>query len=591
MMSIPSETPPIPTVDYGIAKLVERLLAKAIDDGATALTIELYREGTRVRYRRQGRWQMVVPLLAKVALESIGLYLRELANFPTTNGICTGTFEKVREGQTHQLTLKIFPTASGDQIGIAIQPTQRPAPSLEKIITDANTFNRFQRLLDAERGLFLIIGSEDSGKSATIASILAVKADENKNVWWLAKSAQYAIDGVAVLSTTTSETLQACLEQTPDILAIDPLTDGETARQLFQLASNRLVLVSMVADSLGNAFQQLLDWGISVDRLASNLLGVLQQKLLNSLCHQCRLSDRPSLEEFNRLGLARPRSGEYFRSNSLSFEQCEEQRRTHQLCKVCYGSGYQNRVAIQALLPMQSQLKALLQRQSDSEEIDLAMRESGISTLLDRAWQLASAGQISLLEVQQCLRPGSFGQMENWDDDQVMAMEFGQVSGRVVNDGHLQAEMTALQQKYQQAMSELESRQEQAETFEQRLWQSRQQAEQSTKIEIALQLISIIDIVELARNSIRPQSDREAAIQKGYSMLENKLLSTLRDMGVRSIEAQGRPFDSRWHEVAEEEVNQSLSGHVLAELKRGFMLGDRVLRLAQVRVAVSSSYL
>jgi type II secretory ATPase GspE/PulE/Tfp pilus assembly ATPase PilB-like protein len=155
MMSIPSETPPIPTVDYGIAKLVERLLAKAIDDGATALTIELYREGTRVRYRRQGRWQMVVPLLAKVALESIGLYLRELANFPATNGICTGTFEKIREGQTHQLTLKIFPTASGDQIGIAIQPTQRPAPSLEKIITDANTFNRFQRLLDAERAVNL----------------------------------------------------------------------------------------------------------------------------------------------------------------------------------------------------------------------------------------------------------------------------------------------------------------------------------------------------------------------------------------------------------------------------------------------------
>jgi molecular chaperone GrpE (heat shock protein) len=106
-----------------------------------------------------------------------------------------------------------------------------------------------------------------------------------------------------------------------------------------------------------------------------------------------------------------------------------------------------------------------------------------------------------------------------------------------------------------------------------------------------LQLLSVIDVVELARTSIKPQTDREAAIQKGYSMLEHKMISSIRDIGVRFTESQGHKFDAHFHEVVQEiGTHEYPAGVVISEVKRGYTLGDRVLRLAQVKVAVASSF-
>ena len=130
------------------------------------------------------------------------------------------------------------------------------------------------------------------------------------------------------------------------------------------------------------------------------------------------------------------------------------------------------------------------------------------------------------------------------------------------------------------------------ERFEQRLQQSRILVEHSTKTEMALQLISIIDVIELAKNSIKPQTDREISIQKGYSMLENKMLGSLREMGVRIIETKGSKFNPRFHEVlVEEGTNEYPPTTIINEFKKGYILADRVLRLAQVKVSVASSFL
>ncbi len=581
------------TSDRGITKLVDRLLLKAIEDEATAISIESHRDGTRVRYRRQGQWQMMLPILAGAAAQSIGSYVQEIG--------MTGGFNRTHTGRTYHFSLAVLPTVAGDKFHLTIAHRRRSAPSLDQLFIDPSSLQKVQHLLGGGRGILMVLANGDSGKSTTIAALLNHQVSETKNIWWLTHPAKYNLEGISIIEMPKQEAkstalLQSCLHQSPDILAFDRLADGQTAQTLFQAATEHLVIVSMVADSAGLALNQLLRWGISADLLAANLLGVIHQKLLYALCPRCRIADEPKLADFNRLGLARQIPGQYYQANSLTFEQCEERLQQRRLCINCHGSGHQGRMALHEIIPMQAQLKSLLQRQSDSEEIDLALREGGIFSLFDRALPLATVGRISLAEVQKCLQPGSIGQLDSFHDNQVMAMDFNRaehaVSGnRVEENSTVVAEREALQQKYQQLLSEVMDYQDREENFEQRLRQTRQQSEQSTKIEIALQMISIIDVVELARSSIKPQSDREAAIQKGYTMLENKLISTLRDMGIHSIETQDRSFDSHWHEVIEEEVSSQPAGQVLSERKRGFMLGDRVLRLAQVKVAVASSFL
>lgn len=572
--NIPSST------NHSVVKLVDRLLLKAIADEASTISIENHHSGTRVRYRRQGQWQMMMPILAGAATELIGSHLQELA--------IAGSFERYREGCSYKFALTVWPTVAGDRFSLKISHQRRTTPHLEKLFTTPSNLQKVQRMLAGDRGLLLVLANSDSGKSTTIATLLSHQVQESKNIWWLTTAAKYNLDGVSVLEMPKNEAkralmFQSCLAQSPDILAIDRLGDGQTAQALFQTAGEHLVIVSMVSDSVGLALNQLLAWGVSVDQLAANLLGVIHQKLLNSLCPRCRLADEPSLEEFNRLGLARQSQGQYYRANSLDFEQCEERQQQQRLCITCHGSGYQGRIGVQSVLPMQAQLKSLLQRHSDSEEIDTFLRECGILSLFDQALPLVTRGLISLAELQKCLLPG---RQESCNQMPLTTVELNDAG----SGSQTSVELLALQQKYQKSLEDLLGYQEREEIFEQRLRQNRQQAEQSTKIEIALQMISIIDVVELARSSIRPQSEREAAIQKGYTMLENKLISTLRDMGVRLIESQERSFDSRWHEVIEEEISNQPAGKVLAEIKRGFMLGDQVLRLAQVKVAVPSNF-
>jgi type IV pilus assembly protein PilB len=577
-------------VDSNLAKTVERLLTQAIDEGATAIALENHPEGTRLRYRCRGRWQMMAPPLARGAIDTIGNYLQELAG-----GSSQGSFERCHNGQNYRWDLRRWQTVSGCRYDLQLSTCSSTPPCLSELWEDAASRQQMQQLLAAERGLLLVVGTSDSGKATTLGTLLAHQVSETKNIWWLPQSSKYDLEGVSIVAQPEAAYLPQfvaeVLSQAPDIVAVDRLQQPEVARQLLETASERLVIASITADGIGTALKQLLAWGLEVDRLAGNLLGLIHQTLLPTLCPHCRLADEPSLAEFNRLGMARPRLGKYYRANSLTWEQSETLHRSQSLCRHCRGSGYQGRQGLYTLVPMQAQIKVLLQRGSDSEEIDLSLRESGAITLVDQAWAWAARGQISLREIQRCLRPSSLSQSESWSDDGVMALEFNAPDLVAANTNiQCQQELEQLRHQYQSVLTELESYQDQAQGTEQRLAQVRQQVELSTKVEIALQLISVLDIIELARNSIRPQSDREAAIQKGYSMLENKLLSTLRDMGVRPIESQGRRFDSRWHEVVEEEVSTHPVGMVLVERKRGFMIGDRVLRLAQVKVAIPSSF-
>jgi type II secretory ATPase GspE/PulE/Tfp pilus assembly ATPase PilB-like protein/molecular chaperone GrpE (heat shock protein) len=569
-----------------ISKLVDSLLTKAIEDEATAISVESHRDGTRVRYRRQGQWQMMMPVLAGAATKSIGSYLQEI-------GI-TGSFDRQHGGLNYRFHLSVWSTVAGEKFNLTISHRHSSALPLDRLFTDPASLQKVQSLLGGGRGLLLVLANKDSGKSSTIAALLQQQVSEAKNILWLSNPAKYNLEGVSILEMPKNEAksavlLQSCLQSAPDILAFDHLADGSTAKILFQQAADQLVIASMVADSPGMALNQLIEWGVSIDLISGSLLGVIHQKLLNVLCPRCRIAAEPQLEDFNRLGLARPIPGQYYQANTLTFEQCEERLQQRRLCISCHGSGYQGRMALSAIIPMQAQLKALLQRQSDSEEIDLSLREDGVFSLFDRALPLAAMGHVSLTEVQKCLRPSSIGQLDRCPDNQVLAMNLEPAAA--TNDRALQEELDNCNQKCQQLLTEILDYQEREESFEQRLRQSRQQAEQGTKVEIALQIISVIDVVELARSSIRPQSDREAAIQKGYTMLENKLISTLRDMGVHSIDTQDRQFDSHWHEVIEEEVSNKSAGIILAERKRGFILDDRVLRLAQVKVAVRSSFL
>jgi molecular chaperone GrpE len=108
----------------------------------------------------------------------------------------------------------------------------------------------------------------------------------------------------------------------------------------------------------------------------------------------------------------------------------------------------------------------------------------------------------------------------------------------------------------------------------------------SAGAETAAKLLPIIDDFERALETAPPVDASNNAWVEGILLVHRKLLSTLEEMGVQAIPAVGEPFDPNVHEALMQEPSDAYSsGTVVREMRRGYRLGERVIRPSLVVVA------
>jgi type IV pilus assembly protein PilB len=585
--------------DTAIVKLVSRILAKAIEDQATHLYFEPQAKSLQIRIRQDGVLQtalqnlphaMVVPTIEYLkASAEIGLKL------PAPQ---RGVIERAGKSGQVRIEITTLPTQFGDSITAKIAQIQQLPPSLHHLIPDRKLLTPIQQMIQSDQGLILFVGEQDSGKSATVYASLAVLDRPDLSIYALDRQFEYTVPGInqIILPDGELETISACLSQCPDILAvgcIDRLSIAQAA--ITAVAQGCLVFATVQAGTAGQAIAQLINLGMSPAQLYTATIGIIAQKQIGHNCPQCRVPHEPSSSELGYLGttsLLLKERRQYYRANRLNLQDIEQAKQTGKLCPKCQGLGYRGRIGLYEIAPITALLKPAF-LQGDAERIDLAIQETEMRSFLDLAIQLFQTGDTTLAEVRRCvpsktLLHNQLAEVEIPSEDLELTVDD---RGNLATTLYWKQQADLAKAESVQLLSELENYQQEADEFEQRIKQSRSQAEQSTRAEIALQLLSVIDVIELARTSIKPQTDREAAIQKGYSMLENKMLLSIKEIGVRVTETVGRKFDSHFHEVVQEiGTHEHQTGTILEEFRRGYTLGDRVLRLAQVKVAVTSRF-
>ncbi len=589
--------------DNAIVKLVSRILAKAIEDRATHLYFEPQAKSLQIRIRKDGVLQTALQNLPHKMVAPTIEYLKSTAQIPA-NLIAPqiGTVNHSSKIGRVVVEITTLPTQFGDSITAKIIYTQRQPLALSNIIPDRDLLNSIQLLIQSNRGLILIVGEQDSGKSTTVYTSLAALDRPDQNIYAIDRQLKYTVPGINQIllpnahSQTTVQTIETCLNQQPDILTIGCIDSLEIAQAAFQaVAQGCLVFATLQAPTAGEAIAQLAGLGVPLDQLYTATIGIIAQKLLKQTCDRCRLPYEPDSRELAQLGntpLSLSDRRQYYQANILSLYEIEQAKQTGKLCPKCQGLGYHGRIGIYEVLILTDRLKSVILN-GDAERINLAAQETGMRSFLDLAVQLFRVADTTLAEIKRCVAPKTLLQNQMAEADTYKDISEPDVDDEANLAATLYWKQQAEQAKteYKQLLSELENYQQESDQFEQRIKQSRSQVEQSTRAEIALQLLSVIDVIELARTSIKPQTDREAAIQKGYSMLEHKMLASIKEIGVRVSETIGHQFDPHLHEVVKEVgTHEHQPGIILGEFKRGYTLGDRVLRLAQVKVAVASSF-
>jgi type IV pilus assembly protein PilB len=590
--------------DNALVNLVDRILAKAIDDRTSHIYFEPQAQSLQIRIRQDGSLQIALQNLPHKLITPTIEYLKSIAkigsDLPAPQ---TGTIYKSAKLGRVKIQFTTLPTQFGDSITAKVTYIQQSPPPLSQLIPNRQTFDAIQQLADSDRGLVLIVGGKNSGKSTTIAASLAELQQSNRNIYTIDRQVKYTVPGINQITLqadandeTIARTIQTCLAQDPEVVAIGSIESFPVAQAALQaVAQGCLVFATIPVETAGKAIAHLIDLGIPAARLYTATIGIISQKMIKQVCGECRLAEEPDRLELARIGstilnLNNRRS--YYRAHSLSMGEIERAKQSGKLCPNCQGAGYRGSIGIHEVLTITDRFKSAIVN-GDAEHIDLVAQEMGMRSFLDLAISLFREGKTTLAEVKRCVPPRTLLQNQlahnetcpDHDDVDIDSTASLEVAW------HWKQQAVKAKTDCEYLSTQLAKYQQESDDFEHRIQRTRSQVEQGTRAEIALQLLSVIDVIELARTSIKPQTDREAAIQKGYSMLENKMLSSIREIGVRFTDSKGQKFDPHFHEVVQEiGTHDCPAGVVISELKRGYTLGDRVLRLAQVKVAVASSF-
>ncbi|WP_448561683.1 nucleotide exchange factor GrpE [Trichothermofontia sp.] len=159
----------------------------------------------------------------------------------------------------------------------------------------------------------------------------------------------------------------------------------------------------------------------------------------------------------------------------------------------------------------------------------------------------------------------------------------------------LVALIDTLKQEIQTLKSQLEDRTNQYmrlaadfENFRKRTSKEKEELDQQTKLSVLAEVLPVVDSFERARSQIKAKTEAEMAIHKDYQSVYKQLVDCLKRLGVAPMRAEGKPFDPNWHEaVLQTPSTEHEEGTVIEELVRGYLLGDRVLRHAMVKVATA----
>jgi type IV pilus assembly protein PilB len=595
-----------PTSDEenAIFNLVDRILAKAIDDRTSHIYFEPQAQSLQVRVRRDGLLQIALQNLPPKLVAPTIAHLKSCAKIGEDLAAPQiGTISKSGKFGRVKIEITTLPTQFGDSISAKIAYIQQPPFALKQLISNRENLAQIQQLIGSDRGLILIVGGQNSGKSTTVAASLAELQQADRIIYAIDRQVKYTIPGIDRISLpahaddeTIERMMQTCLRQDPDVLAIGSIDSlGIAQAALRAVAQGCLVFATIEAETAGRAIAHLIDLGIPAARLYTAIIGVVSQKMIQQVCADCRRSEEPSSLELTQIGstiLSLNDRRSSYRAHRLSSNEIDRAKQTGELCQNCQGAGYRGMLGIQEVLIVTDRLKSTIVN-GDAEQIDLAAQELGMRSFMDLAISLFRDGKTTLAEVKRSIPPKTLLQNQLANAETYPDADDLDLDDRASLEVALYWKQQALKAKadYEQLLTEVTQDRQEATQFEQRIKQARIQVEQGTRAEIALQLLSVIDVVELARTSIKPQTDREAAIQKGYSMLEHKMISSIRDIGVRFTESQGHTFDAHFHEIVQEiGTHEYPAGVVISEVKRGYTLGDRVLRLAQVKVAVASSF-
>ena len=376
-----------------VIRLVNLLIARAIDNRASDIHIEPLQNRVAVRYRIDGILQEfdAPPAQLRAAIVSRIKIMAKL-NIAERRLPQDGRIRLAVKGREFDFRVSIVPTLHGESVVMRILDRSSLVVDLELLGFDDATLQPFLRVLDHPQGILLVTGPTGSGKTTTLYTCLMRLNSPGRKLFTVEDPIEYQLERLNQIQVkpqiglTFAQVLRSVLRQDPDIIMVGEMRDLETAQIAVQAAlTGHLVLSTLHTNSAAGTITRLLDMGVEDYLVTSTVNGVLAQRLVRRLCPHCREAYRPLPELAANVGLpetAQPPT--LYRARG---------------CERCKNTGYHGRVAVLEFLPLSDNIRRLVLQRATAQDLHQAATADGMRSMYQDGLQKALHGLTSIEEV------------------------------------------------------------------------------------------------------------------------------------------------------------------------------------------------
>lgn len=397
-----------------VVQLVNKIILDAHSKGASDIHIEPYlgKQNTQVRVRVDGACTVyqTIPYNYRNAIVSRIKIMADLdiaeRRKPQDGKI---KFKKFG-GRDIELRVATVPTQGGvEDVVMRVLAAGEPIPLNKMGFSDRN-YSNFIKLIEQPYGIIFVCGPTGSGKTTTLHSALGYINKPERKIWTAEDPVEITQKGLrqvqvqSKIGFTFAAAMRAFLRADPDVIMVGEMRDKETTQIGIEASlTGHLVFSTLHTNSAPESVTRLLDMGMDPFNFADAVLCILAQRLVRTLCKNCKEEYHPSREEFDEM--VREYGDEKFEEKTGILYTEELKLRRPKGCERCNQTGYAGRMGLHELLVGTDTVKRLIQRKAPMEEIrDLAIEE-GMTTLKQDGIIKVFAGHTDLLQVRKvCIK-------------------------------------------------------------------------------------------------------------------------------------------------------------------------------------------
>ena len=382
------------TSDAPIIRLVNLMFAQAVRDRASDIHIEPYQNALAVRYRIDGVLYNTMRLPKRIQSSLISrVKIMAKMNIAEKRLPQDGRIDIKIGDKLVDIRVSTIPIAFGERIVLRLLDKSTRMFSLAELGLDEKQLDLLDSLIKSPYGIILVTGPTGSGKTTTLYAALSTINNPDINIITIEDPIEYQIEGIGQIQVnpkidlTFAMGLRSIVRQDPDVILVGEIRDRETAEIAIQSSlTGHLVFSTLHTNDAASAVTRIIDMGIEPFLVSSSVIAIIAQRLVRVLCSDCKESYVPDDASLAKVGIERA--------------QLRDNRVYHPKgCQACMHTGYRGRTAIFEMMVMDDNLKKLVLKISDANQIRKEAVQAGMLTLMRDGTQKVIEGTTNIEEI------------------------------------------------------------------------------------------------------------------------------------------------------------------------------------------------